>query len=75
MTELESTTWSPPAPQQLPALREHLAGYLLTTPASLFAAASLRLGRGTLRPVTSPEVGARLLLEDEHRRLSQAQLF
>ncbi len=75
MTAPESAGWSPPTPRQLPDLREHLADYLLTEPATLFAEASLRCGRGTLRPVAEPGLGARLLLADEHQRLSRAQLF
>ncbi|NBH06040.1 hypothetical protein [Amycolatopsis sp. SID8362] len=67
--------WSPPSPRELPALREHLAEYVTTWPAHLFVAEALRHGRGTLRPMASPAVGAGLLLEDEHRRLSGAQLF
>ena len=67
--------WDPPPPRELPALREHLADYLCSLPAHLFTAEVLRQGRGTLRPVAEPEVGAELLLRDEHRRLSQAQLF
>lgn len=52
-----------------------MADYLRGLPAHLFTAEVLRQGRGTLRPVAEPEVGAELLLRDEHRRLSQAQLF
>jgi hypothetical protein len=59
----------------LPALREHLADYLTTFPAHLSVADALRRGRGTLRPITSPEVGADLLLSDERQRLNGAQLF
>ncbi|MEV7038357.1 hypothetical protein [Amycolatopsis sp. NPDC051061] len=71
----ESAAWSPPTPRQLPALREHLADHLMTWPAHLYVEEALRQGRGTLRPITGPKVGASLLLEDEHRRLSGAQLF
>src|SRR5690242_3252939 len=67
--------WPPPRPRELPALREHLAEYLTTWPAQLSVADALRRGRGTLRPITSPETGASLLLGDEHQRLSGAQLF
>ncbi len=71
----EAPRWSAPPPRQLPALREHLADYLLTPPAHLFTTEALRRQRGTLRPVVRPDLGARLLLDDEHQRLSQAQLF
>jgi hypothetical protein len=33
MPEREPASWTPPQPRQLPALREHLADYLLTEPA------------------------------------------
>lgn len=49
--------WRPPAPRELPALREHLADYLQTEYAYLFTAEALRQGRGTLRPNADPEVG------------------
>src|SRR3569833_2422383 len=71
----EPAGWSPPHPRELPALREHLADYLMTWPAHLSVADALRRGRGTLRPITSPETGASLLLGDEHQRLSGDQLF
>ncbi|GAA4554273.1 hypothetical protein [Amycolatopsis samaneae] len=68
--------WRAPAPRELPALREHLADYLASEPAQLFTTSNVELGRGTLRPSTSdPALSAALLLDDEHRRLSQAQLF
>ncbi|SEF37151.1 hypothetical protein SAMN05421837_112264 [Amycolatopsis pretoriensis] len=71
----EPRRWRPPAPRELPALREHLADYLQTEYAHLFTAKALRQGRGTLRPDADPETGAVLLLADEHRRLRDAQLF
>ncbi|MEU8632532.1 hypothetical protein AB0C38_10215 [Amycolatopsis sp. NPDC048633] len=71
----DPASWSPPQPRELPALRKHLADYLMTWPAQLSVADALRSGRGTLRPITSPEAGADLLLADEHQRLSGAQLF
>ncbi|MGW5715289.1 hypothetical protein ACWEVP_03920 [Amycolatopsis sp. NPDC003865] len=71
----EPARWRPPAPRELPALREHLADYLQTEYAYLFTAKALREGRGTLRPDAGPEAGAVLLLADEYQRLRDAQLF
>ncbi|ADJ48999.1 hypothetical protein AMES_7173 [Amycolatopsis mediterranei S699] len=71
----EPVRWQPPAPRELPALREHLADYLQTEYAYLFTTEALRQGRGTLRPDVGPETGAVLLLADEYQRLRDAQLF
>ncbi|WP_284745978.1 hypothetical protein [Amycolatopsis sp. RTGN1] len=70
-----SPVWEPPPPRQLPTLRSHLAEHLHSEPAHLLTTAALRAGRGTIRPDTGPELGAALLLEDEHQRLCHAQLF
>ncbi|UUV29898.1 hypothetical protein NQK81_34825 [Amycolatopsis roodepoortensis] len=75
MAEHADAAWCPPEPRELPALREHLAEYLTTFAAHLFTSALIREGRGTLRPVGDPDIGAELMLADEYRRLHQARLF
>ncbi|WP_410599801.1 hypothetical protein [Amycolatopsis sp. lyj-90] len=75
MAEHTDGSWSPPEARELPALREHLAEYLTSFAAHLFTSAMVREGRGTLRPIGDPDIGAELMLADEYRRLHQAQLF
>jgi len=71
----DSVPWDPPAPRELPALRERQAEYLLSDASLSATAMAMQKGLGTIRPAANSWEAAALLLRDEHQRLSRAKLF
>lgn len=68
--------WSPPAPRELPALRESLADQMRSPFEHQALTQLLGMGRGTLSPQTGDYArDATILLEEERARLTAAELF
>ncbi len=75
MDDADLVPWVPPAPRELPALRERQVEYLLSDECLNLTAVAMQSGLGTIRPAGNPGIAAALLLQDEHQRLSKAKMF
>lgn len=65
-----------PSARELHAVRRSMCEHMQTVFEQRAMASMLELGKATLIPdAPTPEASARLLLDDEHQRLSQAQLY
>jgi hypothetical protein len=72
----EPQPWNPPEPRELPALREALADSMRSPYQHQATVYALSTGSGTLTGLTGDlQQDATTLLEQEHRRLSQAELY
>lgn len=69
-------TWTPPEPRALPDLREALVAQMRNPYEHAGLTRMLQMGKGTLSPRTGdPARDARILLDEEHHRLSDAVLY
>jgi hypothetical protein len=68
--------WTAPEPRQIPVLREHMIEQLRNPYERAAQVGLLRAGKGTVNPCQEdPELAADVLLGEEIRRLSAAQLW
>lgn len=73
---MDVTPWEAPDPQGVPALRARQAQQMRQPQEIAQAAQVLAIGKGTLVPPSrGPLEAAQILCADEHRRLTDAELF
>ena len=74
--ETPTVPWKPPAPASVPELRAAMAHQMRSPWEIVQNAEALAAGRGSIvPPAPTPQDAARILCEQEHRRLRDAQLY
>lgn len=73
---IPTTPWNPPEPAQVPELRAALAAQMQTSFEVARTAQVIAGGHGSIIPPSrDPEQAAKMLCEQEHARLTHAQLY
>ncbi len=71
-----ATYWTPPRPKEMHPLRSVLAEQMRSPTELRFTASVLAEGKGSLVPrASTPTESAQLLLDEEHQRLKDAELY
>lgn len=74
--DVEMTPWEPPAPAGVPELRAAMVRQMRSPWEIAQTASALAAGRGSIiPPAPTPEGSARILCEQEYRRLRDAELY